>query len=371
MKQVLFFAVLVACGGSEHPEAHLVGHNSSAGEALVAAVGVHDVAKIASFLNAPLSYGGLFFNDPGCATQFPTQAKLQAERIPAFAACLATLPLATSQRAHTLADIDVLQYEPGIEVELQFAVHDEHAWITFIGYSGRSSVRDALPTITGDELEKLRIEGSREIHPEASAAALLNASARAARMPYEYAWLKICLDADGAITGVHVREATSPLAERTFLEAAKSWRFRPFVVAGHSVPVCGMERITYPPTSDREVLPIASLYADGGPTQIAARAATRTAGQAMIPPDDRDKVALAKADVTQVVAAFKVCVAETGAIGTVTQLVPSGLPDYDAKLLAGIRRWQYQPILDGGKPVPFCTAVTFIYTQANHMPRGR
>ncbi len=228
--KLLAWICLAACGGSPkplEPEQPLL--KAVIGDALVKAIGTHDVATIASVLEAPLAFGGLWFTDAECARQFPTQTKIAADRISAFAACLATLPLQISPRGHTMPDIVVLEYEPGFEVELQYATQGEHAWVTWIGYAGRRDPKDALPTITGAALDHLRI-GPAPLQLDATTQAALTADAREFELPFEYAWLKVCIDATGAVTGVHSREITSGAAEEAFSAAARTWSFHPFEV---------------------------------------------------------------------------------------------------------------------------------------------
>ena len=45
-------------------------------------------------------------------------------------------------------------------------------------------------------------------------------------------------------------------------------------------------------------------------------------------------------------------------------LKSSGVPDYDKLLVTTILgTWKYKPVLVNGRPVPICSAVTFIYKQ--------
>ena len=40
---------------------------------------------------------------------------------------------------------------------------------------------------------------------------------------------------------------------------------------------------------------------------------------------------------------------------------PTGFPDYEKKLKAGVSTWRYRPFLVDGNPVKVCTSVTFIF----------
>ena len=53
-----------------------------------------------------------------------------------------------------------------------------------------------------------------------------------------------------------------------------------------------------------------------------------------------------------------------GRDGTVVNLsVATGHPLLVPAALEAVKQWVYKPYRDQGKPVPFCTAVTFIYSQ--------
>jgi hypothetical protein len=365
LKRFFLLPAFFACGGAPITPKQTPAHRLSSyvGDALVGAVARHDAAAIASYMQVPFSYGGLWFADPECARQFPTQAKLDRSRIPAFATCLAALPLHTSKRRHQLNNIEVLEYAPGIEVELQFATQDDHVSLTWLGYAGRRDASDALPTITEAAFEALR-DGPLTIGLDDATRALLTTGAKDLGLQAEYAWLKICLDATGSITGVHAREITSYSAERVFVGAAQTWHFRPFEAGGQPMPVCAMTRVAYPGMTEPEVLPIELAPDEGDVARFAQRAVKRVSGDPMVTPNNDDKARLADAHVGKVVGSFKVCFDGTGEVQRVTSLKSTGLERYDAKITATVRGWKYKPVLRDGQPVGVCTAVTFIYTQS-------
>ncbi|HEY5928150.1 MAG TPA: energy transducer TonB [Kofleriaceae bacterium] len=90
----------------------------------------------------------------------------------------------------------------------------------------------------------------------------------------------------------------------------------------------------------------------------------RIAGDKIIVPDDATKVAITQSGKAKVVASLKLCIDATGVVTHVTVLKSSGFPDYDAKLKREMQLWKYKPYLVNRRPVPVCTAVTFIYSQA-------
>ena len=63
----------------------------------------------------------------------------------------------------------------------------------------------------------------------------------------------------------------------------------------------------------------------------------------------------------EVIGSFRLCITEAGSVAGVVMLESTGLQAYDAKLLAGIRKWRYRPFLVDGKPAPVCTTVYYGY----------
>jgi TonB family protein len=96
----------------------------------------------------------------------------------------------------------------------------------------------------------------------------------------------------------------------------------------------------------------------------------RIKGDRDVVPDDADKLAIqSAARVTgdageaRLIASLKFCLDRTGKVSHVRQLKSSGYPGYDQKLQDAVAPWLFRPYLVDGKPVPACTAVTFIYKQ--------
>ncbi|HUH04058.1 MAG TPA: energy transducer TonB [Kofleriaceae bacterium] len=92
----------------------------------------------------------------------------------------------------------------------------------------------------------------------------------------------------------------------------------------------------------------------------------RIAGDKNILPPDEVKLAMKRASQTRLVTALKMCLDANGVVAPVDVLKSSGHPSYDQLLTTTIERtWKYTPFKINGKPVPVCTAVTFIYNQRN------
>ena len=89
----------------------------------------------------------------------------------------------------------------------------------------------------------------------------------------------------------------------------------------------------------------------------------RISGDKNIVPDDATKDKIQQSGQQRLVTSYKLCIDTQGTVITVAKLKSSGFPDYDAKIMSQMQQWRYRPYQLDGKPVPVCTAVTFIYTQ--------
>lgn len=90
---------------------------------------------------------------------------------------------------------------------------------------------------------------------------------------------------------------------------------------------------------------------------------SRLAGDRKIEPDDNTKVAIANRGDNVVVASFKVCLATTGSVETVSARKASAYPSYDKTIEQTIRRWRFKPIVVEGTASSVCTVYAFQYTQ--------
>ena len=335
---------------------------ASAHERLVSAAKQHDAAAIASLLRAPLSYGGLWFADRGCAAKFPTAATLGADQLAAFAKCIAALKLESSPRRSALADGVILTYDPGIEIELRFGVDDTGAWLSSIGYLGRREPGDPEPTISPSALELRREAGMREPELDADAHTKLDEDINLSGNTYAYAWLRVCVDPNGAVT-TSPRDGSSQAAEDVFAAAVRDWRFRPFDPGGSAFTVCTLKRFTYGTSPTDEVLPLPQLP---GPLRTVSPDALgkRIAGVPEVAPTEPIKLELAKHHNPALFGVFRFCLAETGAVDNVTTVLSSGNTDYDALIKTAIHAWRYKPYVSNGKPAAICSEVVYSYRQS-------
>ena len=90
--------------------------------------------------------------------------------------------------------------------------------------------------------------------------------------------------------------------------------------------------------------------------------ALRIKGEKNVMPDPFVGRSMEKLGETRVVAAIKLCVDATGKVARVVLLKSSGYPAYDQKIVTETKAWEYKPYVVDGKPVPVCTALTFVYS---------
>jgi periplasmic protein TonB len=105
-------------------------------------------------------------------------------------------------------------------------------------------------------------------------------------------------------------------------------------------PTCGVERTV-----------VASQAIEGyrisGDPQIAA-------------PDSVRSQMMRKAQ-TSTTGVVKMCLGADGTVHSLSILRSTGYPEYDQRLTSRMRDWRYRPYQVGGRSVPVCTVVRFIY----------
>ncbi len=332
-----------------------------------------DVARMSKVATFGVVNGGLWFEDPTCKFAL---GEVHPTVLPDFARCLVGLELVQSAREDALPDVLVLTDALGFEIEARVVVDQfQRAHLLWIGYASKGPT-DTLPTISGTSLEALRVRGDHDgpIDPalgETLERAPFRSTGTKAEIAaqFAFAWLKLCLDATGAITSVEPFVATSLDAQQAFIAAARTWQLKPFTVRGRAVPVCAMARLTYPPHGRAdEILPLPAPPSRSKKRPLVLATSKllegkRIAGTKTIVPDDIDRLYIQRRGLGTLRASFRVCIDDTGVVESVLPIRTSGLSSYDARLLAGIRAWRYSPYLIDDQPVPVCTGVTFIYRQ--------
>lgn len=173
-------------------------------------------------LGPSVELGGPWFPDPVCTRELVGTSNVGGGRLDELARCLATLKLEIATRKDPPLDAAILTYAPGIEVEAVFIERTDGPWLSWIGYEARRNLADALPTISAETLESRRVAGQRE-----PAVTGLDDPIAHANPHYSKTWVKLCIDAEGNVTGTHVREASFNRAARTFTAAiadeARTW----------------------------------------------------------------------------------------------------------------------------------------------------
>jgi hypothetical protein len=334
-------------------------------QSLIEAVIAHDATRLEAMLDMPLTYAGLYFADPECNRQFPAASSIGEDRRAAFARCLTTLPLHEASRTDVLFGVSVLEYVPGIEIEAVFRFPHNRPRLAWIGYSGRRDLRDGLPTVSPTALEAGRILGDPIATPTPDEARAIEAENASIGVHFAYAWLKVCIDTTGVVTGVHAREVSSPRAEAAFTAAIQRWKFRPFVFGTQPLPVCSLIRFSHPRTTatgEDNALPIAFPAADGF-VRVPRTQTKRISGVVAIVPDDDDKMQLQRSGGSTLVGSFRYCFDEQGKVVDVLTLEPTGLWHYDTRIRTSIAQWKFKPYILDGKAVKACSAVNFIYQQ--------
>jgi hypothetical protein len=287
-----------------------------------------------------------------------------------FAACLVGLHLEASPRRDALGDVVVLTYAPGFELEARVVQEIRAPHLSWIGYESRRDDADALPTISATTLETLRTGGDRNGPIDPAVAATLELD-QATGTHVAFSWLKVCIDANGAVRDVHVHETTSSKASKAFADAARTWTFKPFLIQDQPMPVCADVRACFPANQAPavETIPLpppvtrskreAVVFAEGPHSFLEGH---RIRGTKLIAPDDETKTEIQK-HTGRATGSFRICLDEAGRVESVLPLRSTGYANYDRKLIAYMREWVYEPYKVDGQPLAVCTAVTFVYNQ--------
>jgi hypothetical protein len=331
------------------------------GESRPGAPPAADEAGFRAMLQGEVTSGGLFFPDEACQAQFGKAGPVPPDAFDAFARCVATLHLRPTGRTHWIDDGSIVTDDAGFEIE----AHVVGGKLDYIGFAGRAPGMPDLPTITPETFESLRASGDRN-------ASLTDDEAKKLMRSWDNSLtqhLRLCLSPAGTITRV-VPGGNQPWPAifAAFRAVTRAWTFKPFVVAGRPIAACAIIQLAYPATTPKpNRLPAPPERSKAGntvyfipPTDLEGY---RLTGDRLIVPDDEDKVRVSMSREHRLIGSFKLCIDETGHYERGILLKSTGLPGYDAKIARELMRWSYKPFLVDGASVPFCTAVTFIYSQ--------
>jgi hypothetical protein len=272
-------------------------------------------------------------------TEFATPSEVAGGRLDELARCLATLKLTVSTRREMLDDVVVLTYAPGFEIEARVLDTDPGPWVSWIGYESKLDDSDALPTIANATLEALRVAG--DPHPTL-----------AGRTRGDGGWMKICIDATGAVSSTHVRAVTTLEGGRLLEEAVRQWRFRPFAPAGQPLPVCSVMVLINGRSAPIDMAPPAIATPNGEP--IILTTFFRSKRVALEPVPYRIRAQLSEQRIYRLPAIVMACVDPTGKTYGVRMIRSSGLPIYDQHIIARYSQAHIEPYLDGPTPVAVC-----------------
>jgi hypothetical protein len=315
-----------------------------------------DDRGIAHMLQTPLGYGGLWFPDTACRRRFSGAGVIPEAGIDELAKCVSTLPIKLSERKHGYADVAVFEYEPGIEIEALFDP-EEGGHLSWIGFVGRRDVKDALPTVTQasrlaqrneiaplalDEATRKAIDDELAVDPEHEAAAT--------------AWFKVCIDATGAVTGVHPRLTSSLTAQDALATWIRTWTFRSYKLGEQPSPVCSMlwmstegERpggvMPFPVPPDLADAIVVELGALGAPLEEATKTGI-TIGRPRL-----------EGTHTVLRWALLFCIDTVGQVDKVYVMRSSGDRKLDDEHRKGFLTRRYAPLVFRGTPVRACAHV--------------
>ena len=365
---------------------------------LTVAIRARDARAIQRLLATAVHFDGVWFADTACRKRFGRREVVTGNGgLAALAKCLAGVKLQLSTRKSSLEDGAVLTIDPGVEVELAFD-GTRVRWLSFVGQAAGDAV---LPTLTAQAFEALRTAGSTNL--DAVLAKPLDATV--AKSGPTSVWLRVCLDAKGAVTSATVRELVPALepVKAAFVAAVHDWKFKPLTASGVPTAACSLSLLTYPAAKapETETLPAPA----GVPSKVIVRKvdddhevgeeagvgggtigapppppppppppappqnvppqlleSLRISGDKVIAPDDATQKQIKKSGKERIIGAYKMCLDVSGTVSLISQLKSTGYAAYDQKITKAMRTWRYKPYQINGKATPVCTAVTLIYS---------
>jgi hypothetical protein len=282
------------------------------------AVARKDLATLRKFVHQPFDYGGLWFPTPACQRVFPVGRRIGGR-------------------------------------------------IKWIGFEGRRAHNDGIPTVTPASLDARLVTGERvpTTTPETNAA--LDAQMAELHKHALYVWFKFCVDAEGNVTSVRARDTESPLLVKAYTPTLQAWKFQPFKLGTQASPVCALQEFLYPKgayVKRAEELPLPDAMGnDDALLHVSHEITHRIAGSPAIQPDPAEKQRLAEAGQTHVEGAVEFCIDEQGSVFQTMLVEPTGLPNYDKKIVDSVKTWRYQPVLIAGVATRVCTGLTLVYQQ--------
>lgn len=346
MHRLVALAVLSACAYESPSTATVRAFNQ--------AIAARNGDQLDKLLQNPFEYGGIAFRDSGCSRDFATPGTITEDRRGRFLQCLTTLGMQWNPE-RVMFDTATFEHHGGFTIEARLSLFEKHTRIYWLGYEGRYSADDSLPTISQSTLETLRTQGSTDAPSDPATVARLAREPRTARStPYSYAIFKVCVSETGETTIGGRYDASSPIAESVLSELVTHWRFRPFLIAGRPVAVCAMTRLIAPKEKAANATTRIGFTAPApeGFTIVGyealVRLSTLEASNFRLPLATRSHSNHAR---------VRLCIDGAGAVTRADVVESSGMAAYDALILGHVRKWRYQPYVLDGAGMPICTNV--------------
>jgi len=320
-----------------------------------------DPKSIEAVFADDLTSSGIRFTDPACQAMFSGFVHVIDHAN--FAHCLVGLNLRYDEQSKLLYDVALVSYGPGIQLELRFTNDPDNPKLTRIGFAGvRDDTRDSPPTISQHTLESLRTSGTPSVPDELEQRALdADLAARSASSRELFAWLRVCIDAEGQVSSVEPFMTTALPALASFVRTAATWRHRPFLVDGRPTPVCSLVHLG----SRKSQGPFPMAFTESKTIGALAPAIEfrRAAGDRLLTPDDETKVAMTKAGggVTDA-GMFLTCIRNDGTVASIQMIHSTGLPTYDQSIMRSVRAWRFEPFVADDKPVSVCAYLGYLYS---------
>jgi hypothetical protein len=337
-----------------------------------AAAAANDEAAITALLASDVTLGGVWFSDAACRQQFGGVGEVSSQRGPAFAHCLATLGLTPAKLGTTHPDVVAYTYGPGVLLETRFDPDDDGR-LKYVGYAGRRTEREALPVVTGTALLEHRTDTTAfafdattrtEIVRELVNALAVDPSKITDKVIDSLgAWVRVCIDAGGAVTSTTLRDAKSIVAGEAVAAWARTWTFRPIVLGEQAMPVCGIVFFSGAAPSELKRMPMPVPATEASAIMVQPFSKLRRSGLPMVIPSDDDKTLARHRSMRTMTGVVGFCIDAAGSVTSSWTVLPSTLPNYDLRLRRAASETKYAPYLVRGRGRPVCTIQTFRYRQ--------
>lgn len=331
---------------------------------LITAINKRDIATVTSHVTLPLHVSNVAFTAPAC-TKFAGKIEVEEADLTAFVGCLADLGVKNLTGPDDVFVNAV--YGPGFPLILP----NDHGRLVFGWAKPGSDMFTIEPLVFTSHIKKF----NREIAPDADVKKTIDASTT----DHREAMLTVCVDGKGVVKAMALPDDPDPAYAARVEKVAAAWSIKPFAFAGKPIEACARFTVGYPagritplqmklpppppPPSPSSPPPPSAGFPSTPTVPPNLLEGSRISGEKVIVPDDATKSAITASKKDKIIASFKLCVDDSGAVTNVVGLKSSGFPAYDAKIIREMNKWKYRPYLVNGKAAAVCTAVTFVYSQ--------